>query len=142
MGKGPNYEEPIWTRWSKLNPWVRALDPSLHLGSSNHKLSVLAPFLFLGSNQLILSRKWCHVGFTLDLPLLGLEPSTKGHGSSLWPSFNGIALFHWTPDLGPSSEVALRLVFGSDSICSFHSWFCWHNKGMCELCVIHFHLKC
>ncbi len=36
-----------------------ALDPSLHLGSPNHELSLWA--LFLGPNQLIFPIKWCHV---------------------------------------------------------------------------------
>jgi hypothetical protein len=45
----PNYEKPnldsFEVNWIlELDP---ALDPSLHLGSSNHKLSILAPF-FLG----------------------------------------------------------------------------------------------
>ncbi len=36
-----------------------ALDPSLHLGSPNHELSLWA--LFLGPNQMIFPIKWCHV---------------------------------------------------------------------------------
>jgi hypothetical protein len=34
--------------------------------------------------------------FSLDLPLFGLGPSSKGLGSNLWLSANKISLFHWT----------------------------------------------
>ncbi len=46
--------------------------------------------------------------FSLDLPLFGLGPSSKGHGFNLWLSSNRIALFHGTLDLEPSSKVTLR----------------------------------
>ncbi len=45
--------------------------------------------------------------FSLDLPLFGLGPSSKGLRSNLWLSSNRIDLFHWTPDLGLSSKLAL-----------------------------------
>jgi hypothetical protein len=48
--------------------------------------------------------------FSLDLPLFGLGPSSKGHESNLWLSSNKIALFHWTLELGSSSKVDLRVV--------------------------------
>jgi len=88
------------------------MDPSLHLDSSNHELSFLAPppFFFLGSNQLIFPLKLVPYRFGLDLPLFGLGPSSKGHGFNLlWLSSHKIALFDWTLDLGSSSKVALRL---------------------------------
>jgi hypothetical protein len=47
--------------------------------------------------------------FSLNLPLFGLGPTSKGHASNLWLSSNRSALFHWTLDLGNSSKVALIL---------------------------------
>jgi hypothetical protein len=44
----------------------------------------------------------------LDLPLLGLAPSSKGCGSNLWLLANIIVIFHWTMDLRPSSKVTLN----------------------------------
>jgi len=49
--------------------------------------------------------------FSLNLPLLGLGPSSKGLGSNLWLSSHRIALFQWTLDLGPSSKVAPKIPF-------------------------------
>ncbi len=77
-----------------------ALNPSLHLGSSNHDFS------FWGLNQLIFLSNSLQCRFSFNLPLFGLGPSFKGHGSSyLWLSSNRIALFHWTLDLAPLSKV-------------------------------------
>jgi hypothetical protein len=45
--------------------------------------------------------------FSLNLPLFGLEPSSKGNGSNLWLSANRIVLFHWTLNFRASSKVAL-----------------------------------
>jgi hypothetical protein len=47
--------------------------------------------------------------FSLDLPLIGLGPSSKGHGSNFWLSANRTALFHWTLDLRRLSKVALSV---------------------------------
>jgi hypothetical protein len=54
--------------------------------------------------------------FSLDLPLFGLGPSSKGHRSNLWLSSNRIALFHWTLDLGSSSKVALIVEVDDDDM--------------------------
>ncbi len=35
---------------------------------------------FFGLNQLIFLPKWCHVSFSLDLPLFGLQPLSKVQG--------------------------------------------------------------
>jgi hypothetical protein len=50
--------------------------------------------------------------FSLNLPLFGLESSSKSHGSNLLLPSNRIALFHWTLDLEVSTKVALK----------FHHW--------------------
>jgi len=47
--------------------------------------------------------------FSLNLPLFGLGPSSKGHVFNLQLVSNRIALYHWTLDLEPSFKVALRL---------------------------------
>ncbi len=47
--------------------------------------------------------------FSLDLPLFGLGPSSKGHGSNFWLSANRTALFNWTLDLRRLSKAALNL---------------------------------
>jgi hypothetical protein len=49
--------------------------------------------------------------FNLDLPLFGFGISSKGRGSNLWLSYDRIALFHWTVDLGPSFKVALIILY-------------------------------
>jgi len=61
--------------------------------------SLFELFLLLVQTQLMFLPKWCHVGFSLDLPLFGLGHSPKGHGSNLWFSANRIALFDRTLDL-------------------------------------------
>jgi hypothetical protein len=96
--------------WSKLNPWVGpSIGPSL--ASCFFKwwwaLSLLSSFSFGVSNQLIFLPKLVSCRFSLDFPLFGLGPSSKGHGSNLWLSPNTIALFHGTRDLESSSKVAL-----------------------------------
>ncbi len=72
-------------------------------------LSFLVEFfscIFSGLNQLIFPPKWCHVSLASNLPLFGLEPSSKGPASNLWLSSNRImVLFHWTLDLGHLSKV-------------------------------------
>ncbi len=91
-----------------------ALDLSLHLGSSNHELSLLAPF-FRWFGPIDFPSKMVPSRFSLDLPLFGLGPSSKGHGSNLWLLLNRIGLFHWTMDLGSSSKVVFSEV-------------CWNHK--------------
>jgi hypothetical protein len=90
------------------------MDPSLHLDSSNHELSFLAPpFSFLGSNQLIFPSE---IGARADYlalicHFLVLDPSSKKALDSIYYGSHliKIALFDWTLDLGSSSKVALRL---------------------------------
>jgi hypothetical protein len=91
-----------------------ALDPSLHLGSSNSELSFFNSFIYLFWFESIdfPSKMVWRCKFSLNLPLLGLGPSSKGLGSNLlWLSSHRIALFHWTLDLEPSSKVALNIPF-------------------------------
>ncbi len=54
---------------------------SLILGSPNQELSFLA--LVLGPNQLIFPPKQVPCKFSLNLPLFGLEPLSKGLGTNL-----------------------------------------------------------
>ncbi len=83
--------------------WILELD----LGFSNHELSF--EFVFW-SKPIDFPSKMVPCRFSLNLPLVGLGPSSKGYGSDLWFSANSIALFHWILDLGPSSKVALSFV--------------------------------
>jgi hypothetical protein len=85
-----------------------ALDPSLHLGSSNQELSLLA--FPSGSQPIDFLFETVPSRFCLDWPRSGLGLSSKGHGLNLWISSNRIALFYWTLNLGPSSEVALSIL--------------------------------
>ncbi len=54
--------------------------------------------------------------FGLDLPLFGLQPLSKVHGSNLWLLTNRIALFHWTLNLGPSSKLTLKLDWNKSQV--------------------------
>jgi hypothetical protein len=56
----------------------------------------------------LIEEKMVPCRFSLNLSLFGFGPSSKGHGLNLWLSANRIALFHWTLELGPSCEVALK----------------------------------
>jgi hypothetical protein len=47
-------------------------------------------------------------GFSLNLPLFGIGPSSKDLGTSLKLSTNKIAWIHWSLDLGTLSKVTLR----------------------------------
>jgi len=101
--------------WSKLNPWVVALDPNLHVESSNHELSFFkAFFCFLffvfflgGSIQLIFLPKWCHVDLALICHVLVWDPHLKAMGP-IYGSHPIRSLYFVGPkDLGSSSKVAL-----------------------------------
>jgi hypothetical protein len=105
--QGPNPYEPILTHLKQIES-ILELDLTLHLGSSNHELSFLAPFFFW-SEPIDFPSKMMACKFSLDLPSFGLGPSSKGHGSKLWLSSNRTVLFHWTLNLGPSSKVAMSL---------------------------------
>jgi hypothetical protein len=59
--------------------------------------------------------------FSFNWPIFGLETSSKGHGSNYWLSANRIALFHWTLDVRPSSNVALILHTASCNL-ELHYW--------------------
>ncbi len=105
--------------------WILELDPrlypSLHLGSPNSELSLkLFSFSLVWTNWFSLQNGICR--FSLDLPLFGLGPSSKGCGSNLWLPTNRIALFHWTLDLQPSSKVAFSMNFFKKSEPP-HLWF-------------------
>ncbi len=56
------------------------------------------PFFWFKDLSCKFSRSMHEIWFSLDLPLFGLGPSSKGHGSNLWLWANRIALFHWTLD--------------------------------------------
>jgi hypothetical protein len=76
--QGPNSYEPILTHLKQIQS-ILELDPTLHLGSSKHELSFLAPFFFCW-NQLIFPPKWCHASFTFICHFLGLDPHLKAMG--------------------------------------------------------------
>ncbi len=82
---GPNLDSFVANWILELEP---ALDASLHLGSSNHELSFWA--LCFVSESIDFPSKIVPWRFFLDLPLLGLGPSSKHHGSNLWLSSNRI----------------------------------------------------
>jgi hypothetical protein len=97
--------------WNRLNawvglywtvPWSLAWFLVLQIRSS-----LLA--LFFGRSQLVFPPKQVSCRFSLNLPLFGLGPSSKGLGTNLKLSTNKIAWIHWSLDLGPSSEVTLRV---------------------------------
>jgi hypothetical protein len=94
--------------WSKLNPWVGLylLVPSLILGSPNKELSFELCFL-LQTNWFSLRKIMPCCRFSLNLPLFGLGPSSKGLGTNFKLSTIKIAWIHWSLDLGLSSKVAL-----------------------------------
>jgi hypothetical protein len=73
-------------------------------------------FVFFGGSiePIDVTSKMVPCRFSLDLPLFGLGPSSKGQRSNLWLSSNRIALFHWTLDLGSSSKVALIVDMDDD----------------------------
>jgi hypothetical protein len=57
---------------------------------------------FFGPNELIFSPKQVPCRFSLNLPLFGLGPSSKGLWTNLKLSTNKIAWIHWSLELGPS----------------------------------------
>ncbi len=65
---------------------------------------------FLGFKPIDFPSTMVTCRFSLNLPLFGLGPSSKRPmgGSELMLSSNRIALFDGTPDLEPSSKVALN----------------------------------
>ncbi len=95
-----------------------ALNPSLHLGSSNHEFSFWVFFRFEPIDFL---SKSLQCRFSLNLPLFGLGPLSKCHGSNyLWLSSSRIALFHWTLSLAPSSKVMVNAMFFY-GFCNFYT---------------------
>jgi hypothetical protein len=86
--------------------WILELDytmvPSLILGSPNQELS------FFGSKPIIFLPKQVPCRFSLNLPLLGLGPLSKGLGTKLkLLGTNKIAWIHWSLDLeGPRLRSA------------------------------------
>ncbi len=87
LGTNLNSFDANWTHELDL-----ALDPSFHLGTSNHELSFLTIYIFWSKPIDFLS-KMVSCRFSLDLPPFGLGPSSKGHGSNSWLSSIKIALF-------------------------------------------------
>jgi len=87
------------------------LDPSSHLGSSNLELSFLALFIYLfifvAYEPLDFLSKMMAYRFRLDLPLFGLGPWSKGHGSK-GPIYDShpIGLFYF---IWPSSKVTFKI---------------------------------
>jgi hypothetical protein len=58
--------------------------------------------------------------YNRNLPLFGLGPSSKCHGSNLWLSSIKIVLFHWTMDLkwplSPESPNASSSFLWADEV--------------------------
>jgi prepilin signal peptidase PulO-like enzyme (type II secretory pathway) len=77
-----------------LNP---AVDPSLHLGSSNHELPFLALF-FWGSNQLTFPPQWYHVDLAVICHFLILDLHRKIVGPIYGSHLIGLLYFigPWT----------------------------------------------
>jgi hypothetical protein len=80
--QGPNSYEPSLTHLKQIES-IHELDPTLHLGSSNHELCFLAPFFF-GRNQLIFPPKLCHVSLALICHFLVLDPHLKAMSLNQW----------------------------------------------------------
>ncbi len=72
--QGPNSYEPILNHLKQIES-ILELDLTLHLGSSNHELSILAPFFWL--EPIDFPSKMVPCKFCLDLPFFGLGPSSK-----------------------------------------------------------------
>ncbi len=75
--------------WSILNPLV---GPCLGPWFSKIMNFLLSSFLWFELIDFPSKMEPCRCG--LDLPLLGLAPSSKGCGSNLWLPANKIVLFH------------------------------------------------
>ncbi len=81
--------------------------------------------MFFGPNQFIFPPKQVPCRFSLNLPLFGLGPSSKGLGTNLKLLTTQIAWIHWSSDLAPLSKVALRLYkpllrpLGSEKVLGF-----------------------
>ncbi len=88
--------------------WTPSLDHSLHLGSSKSWALLFISFFWVSTNWFSHQNFGEPCRFSLNLPLFGVEPSSKGHGSNLWNPSNRIALFHWTLERVSSSKLALR----------------------------------
>ncbi len=107
--QGSNSEEPIWTHLKQIESlswtlsWALACILVLQIMSSP-----LSSFFFASGLVDDFPSKMVPCRFSLNLPLFGPRPSSKGHGSALWLSPNRIAQFHWTLNLRPSSKVALN----------------------------------
>ncbi len=76
------------------------MDPSLHLGSSNHELPFLALFFIWGSNQLTFPPKWCHVDLAVICHFLILDLHRKVVGPIYSSHPIGLLYFNipWTLD--------------------------------------------
>jgi len=73
------------------------MDTSLHLDSSNHELSFLAPppFFFFGFKPIDFpSEIGTHVDLAFDLPLFGLGPSSKKALGSIYYGSHLIRLLY------------------------------------------------
>ncbi len=83
--------------------WILELDPaldsSLHLSSPNHELSL--KLFFLALETIDFPSKMVPCGFSLNLPLFGVGPSSKGSGSNLWLSAIRIIYFIGPRPLDP-----------------------------------------
>jgi hypothetical protein len=117
--QGPNSKELMWTHLKLIG----SLSWSLHWTLACILVLQIISFFFFfffcysGSFEPIdVTSKMVPCRFSLDLPLFGLGPSSKGHRSNLWLSSNRIALFHWTLDLGSSSKVALIVEVDDDDM--------------------------
>ncbi len=108
-GPGSNFLVGTNYDWFEAN-WIFELDstlvPSLILGSPNQELSF--QHYFLVPTNWFSPPKQVPCKFSLNLPLFGLGPSSKGLGTNLKLLTNKIAWINWSLDLGPSSKVALK----------------------------------
>jgi len=123
--------------WFEAN-WILELDYtlviSLILDSPNQELALWR--LFFGLNQLIFPPKEVPCRFSLNLPLFGLGPLSKGLRTNLKLLTNKIAWIHWSLDLGPSSKVALNLHASGRGRITHGSWLEFRNVPLSLSLVI------
>jgi hypothetical protein len=113
----PTLDEGPWSNFLGTNldsfeaSWILGLDCTLVLIAWFLVLQIRSsPFsTFFGLNQLIFPPKPVPCRFSLNLPLFGLGPLSKGLGTDWKLLTNMIAWIHLSLDLGPSSKVALNI---------------------------------
>ncbi len=109
--------------------WILELDPWACILVLQIMSSHLSCF-FWGPNQFDFPSKMEPCSFSLDLPLLVLDPHLKAvgpiYGSNLWLSSNRIGLFHWTCNLDSHLKWPLGFYVGGWPMFLKYMW--WSNQ--------------